>query len=285
MSPQEAFYHRAPDAPDESWLVSGLLGVEIELRGGVLVPDSSSAITAPGIYPSSYVSPGSDPTGDILRGRIQPFGPDPFAVGGTVGYRFLPFLSAGASFDYATFDSIGQDQNGDYADHTTPPLQRSFWQAGAYVRFYAMRASSAQMTGGGAPYFNVAAFDRLQPWAELGLAYTEDTASYTRGGFATAHSGQPLTSDYYLTFHGLAASARLGLDWRLAPVFALGPMIGYSRVFALNGCVDVEPQTDVANSSGLPAENTCSSSVVQANGYNLFFGGIFAKVTLGPDVR
>ena len=254
--------------------MSGLLGVELELRGGVLVPDSSSPITAPGIYPASK----NDPTGDILRGRIQPFGPDPFAFAGTLGYRFLPFLSAGVSFDYATFDSIGQDPGtGDYTDGTTQ-LQRNFWQLGAYVRFYAVRGKAA-------PYFDVPAFDRLQPWAELGLAYTEDTASYTRGGATASLTGQPTTTDYYLTFHGLAASARLGLDWRLAPVFSLGPVLGYSRVFALNGCADVEPQSDPLNPTNVPSESSCSSSVVNANGYNLFFGGIFAKVTLGPDVR
>jgi hypothetical protein len=236
------------------------------VRGGIFYPDAQSPVLAPNLYPGT--SPGgNDPTGNILRGTENPYSYDPFGLSFLAGYRFLPELSAGAWFSYASFQVLDNTDTGDYQDGTSQ-LQRSFWQLGAYARYYFVKLHP-----------------RLQPWVELGLGYSNDTSSYVRGGAVQGSSGQSVVQDYYVTHRGLAVPLTVGLDWRLAPVFSLGPAIGYERVFGLSGCVDSEPQTDATHTTMLQAVNTCSSPPVQTNGYGVFFGGIFAKVTFGRSVE
>jgi hypothetical protein len=258
-------YTRAPQPPASSWDTLGQLGFEIEARGGPMLPDSSSPVQAPNLYPFVY----GDANGDILTGKEHPYGADPFGLSVLAGYRFLPFLSAGVFFNYANFAAKDKTDSGGYVDSTSQ-LQRQVWQLGAYGRYY--------VTG---------LHPRLQPWVELGVGYSEDTASYTRAS-VSGSAGPPLTQDYYLTHHGVVVPLTIGLDWRLAPVFSVGPTLGYSRVFALQGCVDSEFQVSATNMApaGLGiGRNTCASPPVQSNGYGILFGGIFAKVTFGRTAR
>ena len=289
MAPQQAFYRRAADAPPSAWQVSGLLGFELELRGAVMAADSGSPVLAPNLYANG--PNGASLTGDILRGAEKPYGYDPLGISITAGYRFLPFLSVGAFLDYASFQSNdGTDAGGGYADGTQG-LQRVAWQLGGYVRLYGVARSAAHQ---GLPYLPGSAFNRVQPWIELGVGYTQDTATYTRGGNASTLQGGAATTDYALAYNGLVTNLRVGLDWRLAPIFSLGPVLGYDRVFALSGCADAEPQSDLNNRAGFLAANTCSGAASATNyatgpaslgSYGVIFGGLFAKVTLGPDVR
>jgi hypothetical protein len=279
---REQFYRRAPDAPASSWDVSGLLGFEAELRGGVVLPDAPSPVLAPNLYPGASASSGGDPTGTILRGSEQPYTIDPVGVSATAGYRFLPFMSAGVFFDYANFEVMDNTDTGS-ADSTSQ-LQRQVWQLGAYVRYYGVAANDMHP---GFPYLPGDIFKRLQPWIELGVGATQDTASYVRGA-VQGPQAQPVTQDYYLSYWGIATNLRVGLDWRLAPIFSVGPVLGYGHTFGLSGCADSEPQSDPQYPSTLPAQNTCGShtgGTATANDYGMFFAGIFAKVTLGPDVR
>jgi hypothetical protein len=263
-NPQEAFYRRAAPPPADSWLVAGLLGIELEVRGAVLVPTSgASPVISTNPYGSLNISSAAklNATGDILRGTEQPYTYDPFGLSITAGYRFLPFLSAGLFFDYESFQVKDGVDNGDYLDQVggnTSQAQRQIWKLGAYGRYYLMVLGP-----------------KFHPWAELGVGYSNDTQSYVHTA-GTTSTGQPLTTDYYLTHKGVVTNVRVGLDWRLAPVFSVGPVFGYEQVFPLSGCIDIEPQTD--------AQTTCDASVVQASSYGVFFGGIFAKVTLGPDL-
>ena len=82
---------------------------------------------------------------------------------------------------------------------------------------------------------------------------------------------------------------RVGLDWRLAPIFSVGPVIGYGHTFGLSSCADSELGTSDSPTVGLSPANTCAAGYKgqqsTANDYGIFFGGIFAKVTLGPDVN
>lgn len=263
--------------------MSGLLGFELEVRGAVMLPDAASPVLAPNLYPGSSGTKGGDPTGNILRGTESPYSYDPIGVSITAGYRLLPYLSVGGFFDYANFQVMDGTDNGYYVDSTSQ-LQRQVWQLGAYVRFYGVAASEAHP---GFPYLPGSAFTRLQPWVELGVGYNQDTASYVRGSLQ-GPQGQPVTQDYYLTYNGVVTNLRVGLDWRVAPIFSVGPVIGYGRVFGVSACADSEPQSDPLYPSTLATANTCASSYkgeqAQANGYGMFFGGIFAKVTLGPDV-
>ncbi len=227
----------------------------------MIFPDSGSPVLAPNLYPAQA----GDPTGDILRGTEKPYQWD-VAIALAAGYRFLPYLSAGIFFEYLSFQVADGTDTGDYADGTSQ-LQRQHWQLGAYGRYYLTQLHPV-----------------IHPWVELGLGYAQDTASYTRGS-AQGPSG-PVTSDYYVSDGALATKLRVGVDFRLHPMFAIGPMLGYDRLFPVNGCVTVTPQTDAVNpTTTVTPANTCDSSVVQASSYGVFYGGIFAKVTIGPDVR
>ena len=168
-----------PDAPATDYLLSGLLGIELEVRAGVMLPDSVSPVLAPGFYPTL----GGDPTGDILEGKEKPYVLDPFALSIAGGYRFLPLLSAGVFFDYANYQVNDGTDTGDYNDSgggTTAWLERQMWQLGAYVRYYLTTLHP-----------------RLQPWVELGVGYSQDTASYTPAG-TQQEAGRPPAVKYYL---------------------------------------------------------------------------------------
>ena len=288
---REEFYRRAPDAPATSWQVSGLLGFELEGRFGVMLPDSISPVLAPGLYPNAG-NPGitgakGDPTGQILRGTESPYTIDPVALSITAGYRFLPYLSAGAFFDYANFEV--QDATDQGSADNTAQLERQVWQLGAYVRFYGVAQNAGHP---GFPYLPGSIFDRLQPWVELGAGYAQDTTSYVRGSTqcTTVTGGVgPCPQSYYLNYNGIVTNVRIGLDWRLAPIFSVGPVLGYGHTFGLNSCADSEIDSADAIVSGTKPANTCAAGYKgaqsTANDYGIFFGGIFAKVTLGPDVR
>jgi hypothetical protein len=246
--------------PSSAWDRLGLHGIEVSIRGGFMLPDGASPVQAPNLYGASTVS--GDPTGDILRGTEHPYGLEPFGLAVTAGYRFLPWLSVGVFFTYASFDSLDGTDTGDYSD-TTSQLQRQLWTLGAYGRYYFTHFQR-----------------RLQPWVELGLGYSDDNASYVRGATQAAN-GQPETAEYYLEEKGIVARLGAGLDWRLAPVFSVGPWVSYERIIPLGACVEV----DVDSESPVPGiANTCSSPV-QANGYGVVSGGIFLKVTVDPWPR
>jgi hypothetical protein len=256
-------HHTGPEASASDWDVKGFLGWEIEARGGFMLPDSSSPVTAPGLIPG-LAGPGN-PTGDILNGTENPYSYDPFGFSLTAGYRFLPFLSAGVFFDYANFQTNDGTDTGDYADSTSQ-LQRQVWQLGVYGRYYLTTLSR-----------------RFHPWAEIGVGPTEDTASYTRILGSSA-----ATTNYYLSYWGIATALKVGLDWRLSPFFSVGPVLGYSRTFGLSGNVQVCPQS--SSESGncdttSPNYKNTSSSPVTTSGYGMFFGGIYLKLTLGPSLR
>jgi hypothetical protein len=263
-----ALYPRDPEArpinpqplPTRSaWDRAGMLGFELELRGVFMYAGGESPALAPNLY-SSNIS--GNPTGDILQGTEAPYGYDPFGLSLAAGYRFLPYLSAGAFFTYAAFLALDNTDTGDYKDSTSQ-LQRKLWTLGAYARYYLTTLSS-----------------RLQPWVDLGFGYSDDTASYTRIA-NQGSAGGPAINNYYIEEKGLIVPLNVGLDWRLAPVFSVGPTLGYARVFPLSGCV----QVDADPRSPVQSVNTCDSSVVNARGYGVFYGGIYLKVTIGPPAR
>jgi hypothetical protein len=199
-----------------------------------------------------------DATGDILEGKESPYGPALPGFTATLGYRFLPWLSAGLSFSYAMFFVNDGTDIGDYAD-TTSQLQRQYWSLAAYGRYY---------------FANL--HRRLEPWVELGLGYSDDNASYDRAAIQSTQGAEH--QQYLLEEQGLAPSLTAGLDWRLAPVLAIGPSLGYSRVFPLRACVTV----NVDAMSPVPGVDTCSSSRVSGNGYGVFLAGVYFKLTYWP---
>jgi hypothetical protein len=251
-----------PEAPAPSaWERLGLRGLEVQVRGGIMLPSGPSPVQAPNLYGMAQSS--GDPTGDILRGKESPYGPDVFGISVALGYRFFPWLSAGAFFTYASFAANDGTDTGDYCCDGTSQLERQFWSVGGYARYYLTTLHP-----------------RLHPWIELGLGYSDDNANYVRGGGngLQAVNGQPETQLFVLEEKGLFVPLTLGLDVRLAPLVSLGPAVGYARVFSLGGCITVE----VDSFSPVPGTSTCKSPPVDANGDGIFFAGIFLKLTLGP---
>jgi hypothetical protein len=247
-----------PPAPPQpsAWERVGMSGFELQLRVGVTVPEGSSPVRAPNLYPPIT----GDAVGDILRGKESPYGPDFLGLTVALGYRIFPWLSVGASFSYATFNVLDGTDTGDSPDYTSQ-LERQYWSLAAYGRYYFVGLSP-----------------RLQPWVELGFGYSDDNANYYRNTIQKSGSGGPELQQYLLEDRGLLASLTAGLDWRLAPVFSVGPSVGYSRIFPLKGCVTV----NVDSMSPVPGVDTCSSSTVSTNGYGLFFAGAFVKLTFDP---
>jgi hypothetical protein len=247
-----------PPPPPSSWERLGLRGFELEVRAGVMLPNSSSPVKAPNLYAPLT----GDATGDILEGKESPYGPSLFGVTVALGYRLLPSLSAGLSFSYAMFNVNDGTDTGDYAD-TTSQLERQYWSLAAYGRYYFVRLHN-----------------RLHPWVELGLGFSDDNANYERAAIqttSTAGSPGPELQQYFLEEQGLVGSLTAGLDVRLATFLSVGPSLGYSRVFPLRSCVTV----NVDSMSPVPGTNTCKSPPVSGDGYGVFFGGLYFKITAG----
>jgi hypothetical protein len=257
---------RAPDVTLADLMTRGLEGFELEIRGGVMIPDTGSPVLAPNIYGSLGATQNANNTGDILRGIEKPYGVSLLSLSITAGYRFLPWLSAGVFFDIANYSALDGTDTGDYSDGTSQ-LQRVSWQLGAYGRFYLTTLHP-----------------RLHPWAELGVGYSQDTASYERDD--TQGSTQPTPIDYYVSDQGIAVNGRLGLDVRLSSWFSIGPVVGYERVFLFQGCVQTSPVSDPDNIAEIPPVNSCSAPTVQTSGWGQTFLGLYLKATLfGPTVR
>jgi opacity protein-like surface antigen len=245
----------------------GMHGIEVELLGGVQFGGADSPVQAPTLWNGqngNAIARGAilDPGGASAIGQgYSPYGVDPLAFGASLGYRFLPYLSVGAFFTYAQYSSLNGADSGDAPDSTSR-LSRQQWNLGAYARYY----------------FTFSPV--LQPWVSLGIGYNGDIAVYSRP-VGSATSGQPETGDYTLRQDGIVVPLTVGLDWRPAPIFSVGPTFGYSRVFPVHGCIEVV----LDNLSPVPATNTCASPPVQNNGYGVVFGGIYAKVTIDPFTR
>jgi hypothetical protein len=243
-----------------------------------MLPMAGSPVRSSNLYPSPMPVPG-DPTGDILEGKESPYGPALPGVAFTVGYRFLPWLSAGASFSYGNFFVNDGTDTGDYSDSTSQ-LERQYWSLAAYARYYL-----------------VGLHPRLQPWIELGVGYSDDNTNYYRGAIQATMGGGVETQQYLLEEQGLVTSLTLGLDWRLTTFLSVGPSIGWAQTFSTKACVtdnvdSMSPVVQVTNQCAnhetpamLDPVTHMSQAVGAVNGtsYGVFFGAVYAKLTfLGP---
>lgn len=257
---------RAPEPPKSAWDRSGLIGFEVSVGGGIQSGGGNSPIQAPTLYSGVVDNPAGtllNPAGGNALGQgFTPYSFDPFNFEARLGYRFHPNWSVGGFFSYANYLINDGADSGDAPDFTSQ-LEREQLSIGVYGRYYVTQYSR-----------------RLQPWVELGIGFNYDAASYTRP-IGQATNGQAETGNFNIAQYGIIVPVKVGLDWRLAPAFAVGPWIGYSRVFPVSGCVEV----DVDQYSQVPGTNTCSSPPVSNSGYNDFFGGIFVKLTYSPWVR
>jgi hypothetical protein len=257
---------RAPQAPQTAFDRSGEIGIEVSVGGGFQSGGGSSPVQAPSLYagaPDNAAGTLLNPAGGAAIGQgFTPYAFDPFNFEARVGYRFHKNWSVGGFFSYANYLVNDGADSGDAPDFTSQ-LAREQLTVGVYGRYYVTQIHR-----------------RLQPWVELGVGFNFDAASYTRP-IGQATNGQAETGNFNLSQYGIIVPLKVGLDWRLAPAFSVGPMIGYSRVFPLTGCVEI----DVDQFSPVPGTNTCSSPPVTNSGYNDFFGGIFVKLTYNPWAR
>jgi hypothetical protein len=267
---------RAPEAPVSAFEQVGLHGIEVEIGGMAQTGGSDSPVQAPTLWGAggaavSNLAPRGtllDPGGAATLGQtFHPYGFDPLGFSARVGYRLRRYLSVGVFFSFAQYFIGDGAYTGDALDGTSA-LARQQASVGVYARYYVTQLHR-----------------RLHPWVSLGVGYNYDAASYSRGiAPATGlESGQLELGNYILQQHGIVVPVSVGLDVRLAPIFTLGPMLGYARVFPFRGCVEVD--VDQYSPPQLPGQLTCSSPPVQNNGYDNFFGGVFAKVTLDPFAR
>jgi hypothetical protein len=254
-------------------------GFEIEVAGMVQTGGGNSPVQAPTLWPTTTGSMGF-PRGTILdpataatvptgSEAFTPYSLDPIALSIRVGYRILHDLSVGAFFSFAQYDVNDGTDTGLSPDGTSQ-LERQQVTVGAYARYYFTHFHR-----------------RLQPWVLVGVGFNYDIAAYTRsvgqatGGMAGAN---PETGNYILQQEGIVVPVAVGLDWRLAPVFSVGPTLGLARVFPVKGCVEV----DVDQYAPAPLQggaNTCSSPPVENHGYDNFYAGIYAKITFFPLTR
>jgi hypothetical protein len=264
---------RAPEPPPSAWDTAGLRGFEVEALGGIAYGGGDSPIQAPGIYGTAFTS--QNPAGTILNPAgaraimpasqsFTPYSYDPFGFAFSVGYRLSPAFSVGGFLSYANYGNTADASTGDFVDGTGG-LERVRWAGGVYGRYYLAFWSS-----------------RLHPWVQVGVGYVDDSASYAHPVGMLSNGAGPDNGNYLLQFHGLTFPVAIGLDWRLAPIFAVGPFVSYEEAIPLNGCVQITVDQAVGTVGNV---NTCDGSTVQGHPYGSLLAGVFAKVTFDPFTR
>jgi hypothetical protein len=258
---------RAPEPPASTWDVVGLRGFEIQALGGIAYGGGTSPVDAPSVYGTAFQT--VNPAGTILspagaslaHQAFTPYAYDPFGFSFAVGYRPLPALSFGAFYSYANYGN-NADSTGTFVDQTAA-LERVRSSGGVYARYYFTQWSS-----------------RLQPWLQVGLGYVDDSASYSHPlGFGLSNGSGPDNGNYLVNYHGLTIPLGIGLDWRLAPVFAVGPFFAYEQAIPLGGCVQIIVDQAVGSVGSV---NSCDGGVVKTHAYGSLLAGIFAKITFDP---
>jgi Outer membrane protein beta-barrel domain len=226
----------------------GLRGLELAARPGY----GSAGDKSPVSYRQAPFAYHPDP-GGIFDGTAAPYGTG-FAGQLGLGYRFLPFASAGV------YGELRRSSASNPSDGSSE-LSRSGWGAGFYARAYA-------------PTW----VERFDPYLEIGVGYMNDTQSYRRGVFTTIGS---MPGDWKLEHHGVAVPLAIGIDYRVLPSFALGPSFRYARVFAAGGCLSESVDTPlgaVSNKSCTDASD--NQRITEAQSYGVWSAGLDARVTL-----
>jgi hypothetical protein len=228
---------------------AGLKGFELMVRPSFGGAPSDSPVR---LEPDAGVQVQGDP-GQLLKGA-SPWGPG-FVGQALVGYRFLPFLSAGLRGGIRTSSASNV---GDGSQN----LSRTGWDAGIYVRAY--------------PLAGVTSVSKyIDPWFGTGVTYMRDTQSFQRS--IPAGNGSNVNADIELDHHAIAVPLALGIDYRVTSFLSLGPSFEYTLANAAAACVKT-------SAPGFAASSVCSneapgSSYIKAKSYGLWTAGLDAKVT------
>jgi hypothetical protein len=229
--------------------LAGLKGFELMLRpsfGGA--PSDSSVKFAPTNGAAFAGDPGALMTG------ASPWG-NGFVGQATIGYRFLPLLSAGLRGGFRSASGT------DLSDGSTS-LSRTGWDAGFYLRLY-----PATFAPSIAKY--------VDPWISAGVGYQNDVQSLKRA-LPTA-SGGTVQGDVSLEHHAVTVPIAVGVDYRVTRFLSLGPSFELAVNNPVAGCA-------AFSASGFVGSTYCSNSepgksFVKAETYPAWSAGLDAKVT------
>lgn len=251
LTPISAFAGDAEksDPPKVEDPSAGLKGFEIMLRPGFGGAPADSPVR---FEPDASARVVGDP-GALMTGA-SPWGPG--LVGqATIGYRFLPFLSAGlrGGIRTASASNVSDGSTG---------LSRVGWSTGFYVRGY--------------PLAGVASVSKyVDPWIGTGVMYMRDTQSFQHP-VATAGGGS-VNADVSLDHHAVAIPMAIGVDYRVTKFLSLGPSFEYTLANAAAACAKT-------SAAGFAGTTYCSneapgSSFVAAKSYGVWSTGLDAKLT------
>lgn len=228
---------------------AGLKGFELMLRPSFGGAPSDSPVK---FAPSNGVKFASDP-GALMQGA-SPWGYG-FVGQASVGYRFVPFLSAGLRGGF-------RSASGSNLSDGSTSLSRSGWDAGAYVRFYPA-------------VFSESVSKYLDPWVSAGVSYQRDTQSFKKG-IATSNGGS-VQADWSLEHHAVSIPLAIGIDYRVAKFLSVGPSFEAAINNPIAGCLST-------SAPGFVGTSYCSNSepgknFVKAETYIAWNAGLDAKVT------
>lgn len=236
----------APKTEDTS---KGLKGFELMLRPSFGGAGSDSPVR---FQPDAGAAFQGDP-GALLQGA-SPWGAG-FVGQATVGYRFLPFLSAGLRGGIRT-------ASGSNLSDGSQSLSRTSWDAGFYVRAY--------------PLAGVESVSKyIDPWVGTGVMYMRDTQSFQRS--LAVSGGGSVLGDVALDHHAVAIPIGLGVDYRVTRFLSLGPSFEYTLANAAAACAKT-------SAAGFQGSTLCSneapgSSFIKAKSYGVWSAGLEARLT------
>jgi len=242
----------APPAPDTQSPASdpevGTRGFELMLRPGFGSAGSKSPVS----YEAAPLAFHPDP-GGVYDNSAAPYGA---GLSGQVslGYRFIPNLSAGLYGELRSSSSSSVNDG-------TEDLSRSGWGTGLYMRAYAPKL-----------------WEKIDPWAEIGVGYMQDEQKYRRPVLTTLGA---MPGDWTLTHHGIAIPLAIGIDYRLLPRLALGPSFRYAHVLGVGACL----KESVNTSLGAVSTNQCTDAdanrrIPKSDSYDVWSAGLDLRLTL-----
>jgi hypothetical protein len=200
---------------------------------------------------------GDPDLGQIFREEADPYGGG-FVGELSVGYRFLPLASAGL---YGQLRSSSAEEPND----GTEDLSRSAWGAGFYGRFYL-------------PMLH----ELIDPYAQIGIGYVQDTQSFSRPTVALTPAGPvTLNADWEITHHGVVIPLGVGVGFRPLPMLSVGPSFRYDLVLPAGGCFQGTASLGaISDTSKYCTDEDDSQRITEAKSYGVWSLGLDLKLTL-----
>jgi len=149
----------------------------------------------------------------IFDGSASPYGTS-FGIGGELGFRFHPLVSAGLRGDFATVSATAPNDG-------TTDLSRSRYSTGLYARAYPLA-------------MNESLRKQFDPWFATGVTYMHDTQSFHVP--AATNVGTTVDSTVKLVHHGVGVPLAIGFDYRITRAISIGPSFEYTFLVPIAGC-------------------------------------------------